>query len=40
MSNKRRKQITREIILNGMGMAEETIKQGISLNKIVLFSNI
>ena len=38
LSDKRRKHITRETILNDTGITEETIKHGISLNKIVLFS--
>ena len=37
LSDKRRKHISRETILNDIGMTEETIKQGISVNKIVLF---
>jgi len=37
LSDKRRKHITRETILNDIGMTEETIKNGISLNKIVVF---
>jgi len=37
LSDKRRKHISRETILNDIGITEETIKHGISLNKIVLF---
>ena len=37
LSDKRRKHITRETILNDIGMTEETLTQGISHNKIVVF---
>ena len=37
LSNKCRKHITRETILNDIGMTEETIKKGISLNTIGAF---
>ena len=36
LSDKRRKHITRETILNDSGMTEDTLKKGISLNKIVV----
>ena len=40
LSDKRRKHITRETSLHDIGMTEETIKNGISVNKIVLFLKI
>ena len=37
LSDKRRKHTMRATNFNDIGMTEETIKQGISVNKIVFF---